>query len=108
MEQQDHPGGVHASRHLPLGLSAAIFANGLLFMGIQIALFDVYAVVYGTFPWIHRRRLNQSRHKKVFQAGMGAASRYLAPSVERDFGSVYDPRVIGNCQTARPGEHSGH
>jgi glycosyltransferase involved in cell wall biosynthesis len=33
--------------HIPLGLSAAIFANALLFMGIQIALFGVYAVVYG-------------------------------------------------------------
>jgi len=34
--------------HIPLGISAAIFANALLFMGIQIALFGVYAVVYGT------------------------------------------------------------
>jgi glycosyltransferase involved in cell wall biosynthesis len=33
---------------IPLGLSAAIFANALLFMGIQIALFGVYAIVYGT------------------------------------------------------------
>ena len=34
--------------HIPLGLSAAIFANALMFMGIQIALFGVYALVYGT------------------------------------------------------------
>ena len=34
--------------NIPLGISAAIFANALLFMGIQIALFGVYAVVYGT------------------------------------------------------------
>jgi glycosyltransferase involved in cell wall biosynthesis len=33
---------------IPLGISAAIFANALLFMGIQIALFGVYAIVYGT------------------------------------------------------------
>jgi len=34
--------------HVPLGLSADIFANALLFMGIQVALFGVYAIAYGT------------------------------------------------------------
>ena len=34
--------------HIPLGISAAIFANALLFMGLQVALFGVYALVYST------------------------------------------------------------
>ncbi|MCK5242894.1 glycosyltransferase family 2 protein [bacterium] len=34
--------------NIPLGLSTAMFANALLFMGLQIGLFGVYAVIFNT------------------------------------------------------------
>ncbi|MBN1594578.1 glycosyltransferase family 2 protein [candidate division FCPU426 bacterium] len=33
---------------IPLGLSTAMFANALLFMGLQIGLFGIYAIIFNT------------------------------------------------------------
>jgi glycosyltransferase involved in cell wall biosynthesis len=57
--------------HIPLGLSAAIFANALLFMGIQIALFGVYAVVYGTSLGVTEEDSISRAIKKYFKLEWG-------------------------------------
>ena len=69
--------------HIPLGLSAAIFANALLLMGIQIAFFGAYAIVYSTSQgfveedWISRAI---KRHFKL-ERGLLAGVSILTASV---------------------------
>ena len=59
---------------IPLGLSAAIFANALLFMGIQIALFGVYAIVYGTSLGFTEEDGISRAIKKFFKLEWGLAT----------------------------------
>lgn len=69
--------------HIPLGISAAIFANALLFMGIQIALFGVYAVVYSTSLGFTEEDAISHAIKKYFKLewGLIAGTALLSVSV---------------------------
>lgn len=69
--------------HIPLGLSTAIFANALLFMGMQIALFGVYAIVYGTSQGFAEEDSISRAIKKYFrlERGLGIGGSILIFSV---------------------------
>lgn len=68
---------------IPLGISAAIFANALIFMGLQIALFGVYAVVYGTSLGFTEEDWLSRAIKRYFKLewGLIAGSMVLSASV---------------------------
>jgi glycosyltransferase involved in cell wall biosynthesis len=69
--------------HVPLGLSATMFANALVFMGIQIALFGVYAIALGTAQgFAEEDRISRSI-KKYFtlERGLAAGLAILLGSV---------------------------
>lgn len=69
--------------HIPLGLSAAMFANAVLFMGIEIALFGVYAIVYGTSQGFAEEDSISRAIKKYFKLewGLGVGGSILMSSM---------------------------
>jgi glycosyltransferase involved in cell wall biosynthesis len=82
--------------HIPLGLSAAIFANALLFMGIQIALFGVYAVVYGTSLGFTEEDWISRGIKKYFklEGGLAVGASLLMLSVVVGTFTIHELFVI--------------
>lgn len=81
---------------IPLGLSAAIFANALLFMGIQIALFGVYAVVYGTSLGFSEEDWISRAIKKYFrlESGLAIGASLLAFSIGLGLFTIHELLAI--------------
>ena len=81
---------------IPLGLSAAIFANALLFMGIQIAFFGVYAIVYGTSQGFAEEDSISRAIKKYFKLewGLGVGGLILTLSVLLGLFTIHQLLVI--------------
>jgi hypothetical protein len=59
--------------HIPLGLSATMFVNALSFMGIQIALFGVYAIAFSTSQGFAEEDWISRSIKKYFRLEWGLA-----------------------------------
>lgn len=59
--------------HVPLGLSATMFVNALSFMGIQIALFGVYAIAFSTSQGFAEEDWISRSIKKYFRLEWGLA-----------------------------------
>jgi glycosyltransferase involved in cell wall biosynthesis len=57
--------------HVPLGLSAAMFANALVFMGLQVILFGVYAIIFNTSQGLMEEDRISRLVKKYFSLETG-------------------------------------
>jgi len=92
--------------HIPLGLSATIFVNALLGMGIQIALFGVYAIVFSASQgfaeedWISRSIKKYFRMEwglaagisiLLFSVGLGAATIHQLIEISKPLAQVNIP-----------------
>ena len=97
--------------HIPLGLSATMFVNALSFMGIQIALFGVYAIAFSTSQGFAEEDWISRSIKKYFRLewGLAIGSSILLFSVVLGTFTIHlRPGADGNFKTAGPSEYSGH
>jgi len=60
--------------NIPLGLSAAIFANALVFMGLQIMLFGVYAITFNISQGLTEEDRISRLVKRYFTLELGLAT----------------------------------